>query len=285
MSSDPRARMLAALPVTERRRVVAGVSTALLEGGDGPPLILLHGGVECGGAMWAPVISGLARSHRLIVPDVPGLGESAPVDRLDAAAFIGWFTELLRLTDPEKPMLVAHSLLGGMAARFASRHGNLLGRLVLYGVPAIGHYRMALGFAAAAIRFDLRPSDRSAERLDRWFIHDLDATRRRDPEWYAAFDAYVRELGTVPHVKHTMRQLIKTQMKRIPDAELARITVPTDLLWGRHDRAVPLRIGEQASARLGWRLHVVDGVGHAPHIEAPEAFLGALTTIEAPAAT
>ena len=105
---------------------------------------------------------------------------------------------------------------------------------------------MALGFMAAAIRFELRPSERNAERLDRWFIHDLEATRGRDPEWYAAFDAYVRERVTVPHVKHTMHQLIKTQMKRIPDAELAGIAVPTDLLWGRHDRAVPLGIGEQA---------------------------------------
>ena len=36
---------------------LAGVGTTVLEAGDGPPLILLHGGIECGGAYWAPVIS------------------------------------------------------------------------------------------------------------------------------------------------------------------------------------------------------------------------------------
>jgi pimeloyl-ACP methyl ester carboxylesterase len=277
---NPRSRMLAGLPVRQRRVEIAGVSTMVLEGGDGPPLILLHGGVECGGALWAPVIAELAKIYRLIVPDVPGLGESRPVPRLDVSAFTAWFTELLRVTGAERPVLIAHSLLGGMAAHYASRHGNLLGRLVLYGVPAIGRYHMAPGFMAAAIRFDLRPSERNAERLDRWFIHDLDATRGRDPAWYAAFDAYVRERVTVPHVKHTMHQLIKTQMKRIPDAEVAGIAVPTDLLWGRHDRADPLRIGVQASARLGWRLHIVDGVGHAPHVELPDAFLSAIKGIE-----
>ena len=62
---------------------MAGISTAVLEGGDGPPLVLLHGGIECGGAYWAPVIARLAENHRLVVPDAPGLGESEPVARLD----------------------------------------------------------------------------------------------------------------------------------------------------------------------------------------------------------
>ena len=58
----------------------------------------------------------------------------------------------------------------------------------------------------------------------------------------------------------------------MPDAELGRIPVPTDLLWGRHDRFVPLGLAEAASARLGWPLHVIDDAGHAPHIERPDAF-------------
>ena len=68
----------------------------------------------------------------------------------------------------------------GMAARFASQHADQLRRLVLYAVPAIGNHRWPLRFVLAATRFDLRPSERNAERLDRWFLHDLDATRRRN---------------------------------------------------------------------------------------------------------
>ena len=40
---DPRARLLAGLPVAERRMQLAGISTAVLEGGAGSPLVLLHG--------------------------------------------------------------------------------------------------------------------------------------------------------------------------------------------------------------------------------------------------
>ena len=76
---DLRKRMLAGIPVTERRLSVAGISTAVLEGGNGSPMVLLHGGIETGGMIWGPVISRLAERHRLVVPDVPGLGETEPV--------------------------------------------------------------------------------------------------------------------------------------------------------------------------------------------------------------
>jgi pimeloyl-ACP methyl ester carboxylesterase len=276
--NEARERLLAGLPVTERRLRVAGISTAVLEGGDGPPLVLLHGGIECGGAYWAPVICRLAESYRLIVPDAPGLGESEPVARLDTVAFGDWLAELVRLTCREEPALIAHSLLGSLAARFAAQHGDLLRRLVIYGAPGIGSYRMPLGLRVVAIRFALRPSERNAERFDRWAFFDFDRAREQDPGWFEAFSAYTRSRAVVPHIKRTMRQLIGSCTKQVPDTELRRIPVATELLWGRHDRFVPLGLAEAASARLGWPLHVIDDAGHAPHIERPEACLGALST-------
>ena len=85
-----RGRLLAGLPVRQRRVDAAGVATALLEGGGGPPLVPLHGGIECGGVYWAPVIARLVAHHRVIVPDAPELGESAPLDRLDDERFARW---------------------------------------------------------------------------------------------------------------------------------------------------------------------------------------------------
>jgi len=275
---DARQRLLAGAGVTERRLPLAGGSTALLEAGDGPPLVLLQGGIECGGAYWAPVIPALAARHRVIAPDVPGLGESEPFDRLDAAAFNLWFSELLRETCEEKPTLVAHSLDGSLAARFAVAHGDVLHSLVIYAAPGIGPYRMPLGLRVVAIRFMLRPTARNAERFDRWAFFDFDRARNQDPEWFEAFSAYTRARATVPHVKRAMRQLIRAGTKQVADAELRRIAVPTTLLWGRHDRFVSLTLAEDASARLGWPLNVIDDAGHAPHIERPDTFVDALAT-------
>jgi pimeloyl-ACP methyl ester carboxylesterase len=59
VGADAREQLLACLPVTERRLQLAGVSTAVLEGGDGPPVVLLHGPLGYA-AHWMRVIPGRA---------------------------------------------------------------------------------------------------------------------------------------------------------------------------------------------------------------------------------
>jgi len=140
----------------------------------------------------------------------------------------------------------------------------------------VGEYRALpepVGLRITAIRFGLRPSERNFEHFSRLAFFDLDAARRREGDRLAAFSEYTRSRATVPHVKRTMRRLVSSGTKRVPDAELRRIGAPTELIWGRHDRFVPLSMAEAASARLGWPLHVIEAAGHVPHIERPDDFL------------
>jgi pimeloyl-ACP methyl ester carboxylesterase len=65
----------------------------------------------------------------------------------------------------------------------------------------------------------------------------------------------------VPHVKRTMRRLVAVGTKQV---DLPRC----ELIWGRHDRFVPVALAEAA----GRPLHVIDNAGHVPHVERPEAF-------------
>jgi hypothetical protein len=90
-----------------------------------------------------------------------------------------------------------------------------------------------------AIRFNLRPSQRNQERFERWALLDPDRTKKRDPEWFEAFDTYVVSRGRARHVKRTMRHLVAPGKKRVPDADFRRIGVPAVLVWGKHDRMVP----------------------------------------------
>jgi pimeloyl-ACP methyl ester carboxylesterase len=274
-----RDRMLAGLSVTERSLDIAGVDTRVWEVGDGPPILLLHGGIECGGAMWAPAARLLAQRHRVVVPDVPGLGESAPAPRLDVDTFAAWLGALSRHMRLDRPLVVAHSLVGSLTAAVAARRSLAAQQLVIYAAPGIGPYRMPMRLRYLGIRFAIRPTAANAERFDRFALHDLDGTRRRDPQWFDAFASYTVARAQVPHVKRAMRQLLGSQARRINDADLAHIGVPTTLLWGRHDRMVPLAVAQHASTRHGWPLHVVDDTAHAPHIERPEAFCAALSAI------
>ena len=270
--------MLAGTGLRERAVDVGGTDTVVLEGGDGPPLLLLHGGIECAGAYWGPIVSQFAESHRVVIADLPGLGQSEPMERMDEGAFAGWLSSLIELTCDHEPDLVAHSLLGSYAARFAVSNGDALRRLVIYAAPGVGLYRMPLGLRVTAIRFSLRPTEKNAERFDHWGFFDLDSARDRTPDWLEAFSRYTTARAQIPHVKRTMRSLIRGGTRRIPDNDLRRIDAPVALITGRHDRFVPLALTAGASGRLGWPLRVIDDAGHVPHIERPEAFIAELQT-------
>jgi pimeloyl-ACP methyl ester carboxylesterase len=91
---DSRTRLLSGLPVTERRLRLAGVSTAVLEGGDGQPLVLLAAEFA---AVWLRVIPDLVATHRVIAPDLPGLGASEVSDGpIDVDGALAWLAGLDR---------------------------------------------------------------------------------------------------------------------------------------------------------------------------------------------
>jgi pimeloyl-ACP methyl ester carboxylesterase len=62
----------------------------------------------------------------------------------------------------------------------------------------------------------------------------------------------------------------------IPLDILARIAVPTTLIWGRHDRATPLSVAKEASKRFRWSLRVIDDAADDPALEQPDAFITTL---------
>ncbi len=135
---NTRARLRAGLPVTERRLDLAGVSTAVLEGGHGPPMVLLHGLGEFA-AGWLPVLPGLVRAHRVIAPDLPGHGESRITEGpLNADRVLRWLAELIHETCPEPPVLVGGVTGGAIAARFAIEDGSRLNGLVLVNALGLG---------------------------------------------------------------------------------------------------------------------------------------------------
>src|SRR4249919_1090969 len=171
---DNREKLLEGTPVTERRLDLAGISTAVLEGGEGPPVVLLHGPGEFA-AKWMRMIPGLVNTHRVIAPDLPGHGTSEVTDgQLDADRVFAWLAELIERTCTSPPALVGHLLGGAIAARFAVDHGDRLSGLVLVDALGLGRFRPSPTFALALIRFLARPSEDSDDRLWRRCTFDLD---------------------------------------------------------------------------------------------------------------
>jgi pimeloyl-ACP methyl ester carboxylesterase len=276
---DLRQRLLAGAPVTERRLELAGVSTAVLEGGSGPPVVLLHGQGGWAG-LWVPAIAELVRTRHVVAPDLPGLGASqVDGEPPGAAAALAWLGELIDRTCATPPVLVGASLGGSLAARFAAANSDRLAGLVLIGVGGlVGKVRLPPGMLLALIRHGIRPSERTALGMLRRVSVDVDRAQRRMGARWAPFRAYSLELSRTPSARQANRRLLRELgLRQIPPEDLARIGVPTTLIWGRQDRVMPLATAQQASARYGWPLRVVDDAGHFLALDQPEAFLRALT--------
>lgn len=271
-----RERLLKGIPVTEHRLELAGVSTAVLEGGSGPPVVLLHGPGEFA-AKWLRVLPALVQTHHVIAPDLPAHGTSEIAGgRLDADGMTAWIDALVARTCASRPVLVGHVLGGAIAARFAIRHGDRLRALVLVDTLGLRRFRPQPRFAMTLAAFLAHPSERSYDRFMRQCSFDLDALREEMGDRWEPFVAYNLDRARSPSAKVAGRLLRELGMPRIPPDELERITVPTTLIWGRNDRAIRLRTAEAASARYGWPLRVIDECADDPPRDRPDAFLAAL---------
>jgi pimeloyl-ACP methyl ester carboxylesterase len=272
-----RERILAALPLDERRLQLGAVSTAVWEGGEGPPIVLLHGQGEFAG-IWTRVIPELAAHHRVIVPDLPGHGASTAIDaRLDTEAVLAWTDALIDRTCTARPVLAGHLLGGAIAARYAVRHGHRLAHLVLVDTLGLGWFRPAPSFALPMVRFVARPTARSRDRLfDRCFL-DMDRVGTSTGDTWAPMMDYALDRAQDPSVQKAMRQLVpRVGVPPIPPGDLRLIQVPVTLIHGRHGLQVSLRTAQAASAEYGWPLHVIEDCRDDPAVEQPEAFLAAM---------
>lgn len=272
-----RQRLLTDVAVTEHTAMLGGISTACLQAGDGPPLVLLHGPGEFK-ERWIRVIPRLAHGHRVIAPDFPGHGQSASKpDGLDVDGVFTWLGAMIDEWCDSRPVLVGHILGGSVAARYAVHHSDRLERLVLVDSLGLAKFRPSPRFALGLLGFMLRPTERSHHRFmgqclaeaepvekamgDKWVaLRDYSLDRAKDPEVKTAMKFFMSELGVPP----------------IPPADLAAISTPTSLVWGRHDKANKLRVAETARERYGWPLHVIEGAADDPPIERPEDFATAV---------
>jgi pimeloyl-ACP methyl ester carboxylesterase/ubiquinone/menaquinone biosynthesis C-methylase UbiE len=224
------------------------------------------------------VIPDLVAGHRVIAPDLPCHGASEVFDGPpDAERMLAWLDDLIECTCSTPPALVGHILGGAIAARFASDRSERLGRLVLVDTLGLAPFEPAPEFGRALSEFMAEPTEDTHDRLWSRCAFDLDALRDglgERWEWIKAYNLDRARSAGLRAAQHALME--RFGMPAIPPADLARIAVPTTLIWGRHDLATPLPVAQAASARHGWPLHVIEDAADDPPMEQPEAFLEAL---------
>lgn len=275
--TDLHERLLSGLPVRARKLHLHGVTTSVLEGGEGPPVVLLHGPNEYG-AKWLRVLPTLAATHRVIAPDLPGHGRSGAFDgAVDTERVLAWLDALIEGTCSAPPVLCGHILGGAIAARYAASPSHALSRLVLVDALGLTNFQPVPEFGQALSAFLSEPSEATHDGLWRYCAFDLEKLQTRMGDTWSKLKAYNLDRAKVPALKATQHALMEHfGFPAIPTEELDRIAVPTSLIWGRHDLATPLSVAQAASARLRWPLFTIDACADDPPIEQPEAFVRAL---------
>jgi pimeloyl-ACP methyl ester carboxylesterase len=258
----------------ERFATVKGVRMRYFVGGEGPPLVLVHG---LGGAAanWIELAPLLARRHRLLVPDLPGHGGS---EALPAVSGLDPFADRVALLAEREGMfpapVIGHSLGGMVVLRLALRRpddvtalvlaagaglsiGNVWGRNVLSLFTAVRPGRLAAKSRRWVSRSPL------LRRLVFGFVSVADpvALSEEAVEGFLAAQLLHTDVGSA------------WQALRVDDPreELEAIACPVLVLWGADDVQLPLDDAFEYTRRLRARLRVIAGCGHLLIGERPEA--------------
>lgn len=263
----------------ERELALRGTRLRYAVGGDGSPLVLVHG---LGGTIenWRGLAPALAADHRVLVPDLPGHGRSAPLrEARDVDALAEAVLGIADAEDVREAVWVGHSLGGVVGLRAAALRPDAVRGLVLAAAAGIGSAGRAAQVTLAVLGV-ARPG-----RLIAPYRHSLARSRlgrRAAFGWWGAADpdALEPELAEAfleGPANHTdMRQAGRALLASDPRGELDRVACPCLCLWGASDNWVRLDDGIEYARRLGAPLRTIAGCGHLLIGERPDACLAAI---------
>jgi len=237
--------------------------------GEGPALFLFHS-LLSDRASFASIEPELSRSHRVVVPELPGFGGSRAVDG-SLAAVADRMAEVVRDAAGGREVIVLGNGYGGFVAlQMAIRHPDIANKLILAdcGAAFSEQGREAFRNMAAAAR---------AKGLAA--ITDVAMRRLFAPEFQAAHPDLMRDrreafLKTDPAVlQAACAQLAELDLR----PELPQVKMPVLVLVGEHDEATPPPMSHELAALLpNPRLKILTGCAHVPQLQAPKMFLDAI---------
>lgn len=264
MGSDQPSSLATSPDRLEQTVQVRGIATHLFEAGaeGAPPLLYLHGTYL--GNLWIPFHRQLAQRFHLFAPDIPGFGLSErPYWMRDMSDYVLYWRDLLDMLGLEKPFIVGHSLDGWMALELAVGYPERVSKLVLTnsagirvkGSPTADLFAMnprevlAVCFDDFAAAAPLMPAEVNNEYLVSQYRQ---LTTLASLAWNPGYDPTL-------------------------ERRLERVTCPTLVVWGRHDRLISAVYGEVLHKRIaGSELVVLDGTGHMPMFEKPDEWCGVI---------
>jgi pimeloyl-ACP methyl ester carboxylesterase len=261
---------------------IDGRRVNVMEMGEGPPLLFVHGHSGCW-QNWLENIPHFARSHRVIAPDLPGFGYSEmPPDGVSIEGYGQFLDALCGELELEPAAVVGNSLGGFVGAELCLKFPQRVTRLVL--VSAAGLADRYIGLPSGLLR-------------RKWVAAFARATNA-----YARIpDARLETLVRRPRLRKAFLLVIAAHPDRLPapmsmellrgsgrpaapyatDAllsydfrdRLSEMDCPTLIVWGDKDRTVPVEGADEYERLIpNARKVIMRDTGHVPMVERPARF-------------
>ncbi len=250
------------------------------EMGSGQPVLMIHG---FGGSTyaWRHLAKPISKTHRVILIDLKGYGKSPkPLDDEydvhDQAALV---CDFIRHHDLRDVTLVGNSFGGGVSlailARLDDKERSRISRLIL--IDSVGYRQEFPGFISilrtpwlGSSTLNIVPATMQVETTLKTTYYNKDLVPDDAIEEYAKA---IRTEGGRHALQKTAEQIIPEDIDEFVES-YKKITIPTLIIWGRHDEVIPLEIGEKLHENIpGSRLEIIEECGHLPQEEKPEETL------------
>lgn len=225
-------------------------------GGEGTPLLLLHG---LFGALsnFEPLVSHFASRHNVVIPLLPIY--ELPILQVSVSGLVDFVTKFVEHKGYEKVHVLGNSLGGHVGLLYVIAHPERIASMTLTG--SSGLYESAFGTAFP-------------KRGDYEYIKNKTAATFYDPataskELVDEVFGIVNDRGKAIRVVATAKSAVRHNV----GDKLHLIKAPTLLIWGLQDIVTPPFVGEKFRDMIeNSELHMLDQCGHAPMMEKPKEF-------------
>ena len=252
---------------------IMGLRIAYQRAGEGPPLVLLHGGLS-DSREWRRQLDALSNEFTVVAWDAPGCSQSSdPPETFRLPAYADCLAAFIDALGLGQPHVVGLSFGAGLALELYRRRPTVPRTLTL----ASAYAGWAGSLPAAVVEERLRQILREADLPpDQWISRWLPGlfTEAAEPEM-------IEEMVAIMSASHPAG--IRAMARAFAEADLRdvlpRIQTPTLLLYGDADQRVPAQVAEDLHATIPTaRLVIVPGAGHQLNIEAAERFTAEVRT-------
>ncbi len=250
---------------------------------DAPTVVMIHG-FTGSKENWYPLAERLRGRYRLVIPDLPGWGDSERIKGQDygfvaQSERVAAFIDQVAKRQGSQVVLLGHSMGGGIVALTAADHPQSVARVGLFDAAGVRFKDNAFGIEVLAGKNPFGVEDDASLKRYLDTVFYIDAAKPSIP-WPASRAVIGWRKQQAPFEQSVLDRIGRSDERFLPGQAAARIRQPALLLWCRQDAVIDASAMDLYAAQMPQASKVLlDGCGHMSIVEKPDEIAAAVETL------